>query len=823
MLFTAEQIQQTIRASRVQPSLFPLEATELLVDSRRITFPETSLFFALKGARHDGHQFIEACYQKGVRQFVISDHVNPTLYPEANFFLVDNTVQALQDLAKAHRAAFQIPVIGITGSNGKTIVKEWLFQLLYPEFHIARSPRSYNSQTGVPLSVAQLETHHTLGIFEAGISTTGEMEKLAPLIDCNLGVFTNIGSAHQEGFSSLLEKTREKSVLFSHADTVIYCADYPEIDQCLKALKGPACFSWSRSKKADLTILNTRNTGRNSTEIRAHFQGKTTSITIPFTDEASIENAIHCWCILLYLEYSPEIIDGRMQVLQGVGMRLEQKRGVNNCTIINDSYNADLNSLGIALDFLQQQTHQQQKILILSDLLQTGLSHEALYAKVGKLLLTKNFTQLIGIGPTIPTIAHYLPPHFACTFFPNTASFLQALSPLDFKDSAILIKGARIFELETIARMLTLQSHQTILEINLDALAHNLRVFKKMLLPETKIMAMVKAAAYGSGIIEVARLLAFHRIDFLGVAYPDEGIRIREAGIQTPVLVLNPEPGNWEIFHKFNLEPEIFSLELLEYWSREARAHKKLTPIQIMLDTGMHRLGIMEEDIPKLLDILSKATFCRVSGVFTHLASSANPSDDDFTREQISRFQRMYSRISQCLGYQPLRHVLNSSGIIRFPEFQMEMVRLGLGLYGKDTTSSRNPGLATVMELKARISQIRHLEAGETVGYNRRGKLEKPAIIGTITAGYADGIPRLAGNGNFSVRVEGQSAPLIGDVCMDMCMINLTEVRGAKVGSEVTIFGKQPDVGELARAAQTIPYEIFTNISERVKRVYSQE
>lgn len=823
MLLTASQILQITGATSIRQTLLPLEVTDFLLDSRRITFPETSLFFAIAGERHDGHYFIPQCYEQGVRQFVITHIQDITPYPEANFFKVKDVVRALQDLATHHRQAFNIPIIGITGSNGKTVIKEWLFQLLNQEFHIARSPRSYNSQTGVPLSVCQLEAHHSLGIFEAGISRAGEMKHLAPVISCSIGIFTNIGSAHQEGFHSIQQKADEKSLLFQQTESIIYCIDYHEIAQSLQKLKHAHFFTWSRKKDADLRITDVSSSGKEGTIINGIYKKKQYSIEIPFADEASIENAIHCWCTMILLNYTHPVIALRMRFLRGVAMRMEQKAGINNCTIINDSYNADLNSLNIALEFLIHQTHQHQKVLILSDLLQSGLNQKNLYKKVSALILQKKINRLIGIGENIPVIAAYLPDNFPTAFFPDTSSFLQSHNSSDFKDAAILIKGARIFEMELIAQALTLQNHNTILEINLDALAHNLKLFKQSLQPSTKVMAMVKAAAYGSGITEVAKLLEFHRIDYLGVAYTDEGIKLREAGIKTPILVLNPEESDGDIFRKYELEPEIYSLEMLEKWCNDATSRQTLTSMQLMLDTGMHRLGFMESDIPRVLVLLKNNPYCQITGIFTHLASSANPVDDDFTRAQISLFHKMYEQIATVLGYRPMRHILNSSGIVRFPESQLEMVRLGLGLYGKDSTDTLGKNLATVMELKARVSQVRWVESGDTVGYNRRGKISKPTLVGTITAGYADGIPRKAGNGNFSVLIRNKRAPIIGDVCMDMCMIDLTGIEETKAGEEVVVFGELPNVVELARAAETIPYEIFTNISERVKRVYIQE
>jgi alanine racemase len=820
MRYTTEEILKMLEAELLNEVASPLFTAYLLLDSRRVLFPETSLFFALPGTKQDGHQFIEDAYKKGVRQFVLSRKVDISSFQGANFFLVPDVTAALQALARHFRHQFDIPVIGITGSNGKTIVKEWLFQLLHEDYHIVRSPRSYNSQVGVPLSIAQLEAHHNLAVFEAGISRPGEMEKLAPMIDCHLGIFTNIGTAHQEAFSSLKQKATEKARLFEKAEAVIYCRDYPEVHDSLSRLEGVRLISWSRKTEADLFIREVREENGMS-HIAADYKDEQISIRIPFTDKASIENAIHCWCVMLFLAIHPVKITNRMRNLRGVEMRLEQKTGINGCTLINDSYNADLTSLNIAIDFLQRQSNQKEKILILSDMLQSGMSKEDLYQRVAQLLIKKRISRLIGIGRDIPATAHYLPDEFPALFFPDSHSFLRAFSPLDFRDAAILVKGARAFQLESIASRLTLQSHNTVLEINLDALAQNLSVFKGQLAAGTRIMAMVKAAGYGSGIIELGRLLEFHRIDYLGVAYADEGIRLREAGIQTPILVLNPEEDAFDRFIRYRLEPEIYSLRLLHRWNRQAKRRSTPFSVHLMFDTGMHRLGFAEADLQELCDFLKASPLCRVKAIFTHLASSGNPKDDDFTHLQLKRFSEVYELVTGVLGYRPLRHVLNSSGILRFPEYQLEMVRLGLGLYGQDLTNSLQ--LETVLQLKARISQIRMLDTGETVGYNRRGQLLRKSRIATVTVGYADGLPRLAGNGRYALKVGGKKAPTVGDICMDMCMIDVTDVPEAREGSEVIVFGEGAEVEELARVAQTIPYEIFTNISERVKRVYFQE
>jgi Alr-MurF fusion protein len=863
MRYTIQQIAGIVGGEFLDPGPHDAIIEHLLLDSRQVIFPATSLFIALQGRRHDGHEFLEELYRSGVRNFIISKkeaahHPHPPApleegeVPWLNFILVENTHAAFHRLAQFHRRQFILPVIGITGSNGKTIVKEWLYQLLHEDYHIVRSPKSFNSQTGVPLSVLQITPEHDLGIFEAGISQMGEMEKLAPILDPDIGIFTTIGEAHSEGFPGIETKLRQKLILFKNAKTLIYSVDNELIEREMKSLTAPRHFTWSATgKPADVQITQIQTTG-NFTELTAQsslpdLSGQAiphpSSLKIPFTDAASLENALHCLALLLHLGVTPETIARRMARLEPVAMRLELKQGLNNCTVINDSYNSDLTSLNIALNFLEQQSKAPKRTVILSDILQSGQSPEELYGTVAKLLLEKRIGRLIGIGQEVAILETLLPAGFDARFYENTPAFLEDFHRLIFRDEIILLKGARRFEFERIANRLALRFHKTVLEVNLGALLHNLRVYQGHLRPGTKMMVMVKAGAYGSGSAEVAKLLEFQHVDYLGVAYADEGVELRKAGIQLPIMVMNPEEATFDALVRYRLEPEIYSLDLLKNFidfiktsqfqsTGDGNSGEGLGlptaglrtanyPIHLKLDTGMHRLGFEEPDLDAVIEqIVNRQSSIVIRTIFSHLAASESPAHDAFTLEQIARFKKMAERLSDGLGYRPLRH---SGGIVRFPEHQMEMVRLGIGLYGIDSSELLQDRLQTVNTLKATISQIKHLAPGETVGYGRMGKAERPMRIATISLGYADGLLRRAGNGHYSFLIRGKKAPVFGNVCMDMTMANVTDIPEARVGDPAVIFGKDQPVQELAACLGTIPYEIFTGISDRVKRVYVQE
>lgn len=864
MQYQIDQIAAATNGVFLNEEIHKANIEHVLLDSRQIIFPNSSLFVALPGRQFDGHAFLTKTYQSGVRNFLVSQKVAWKNFPNANFIFVENTLPAFQHLAAHHRKLFSLPVIGITGSNGKTIVKEWLFQLLHPDFHIVRSPKSYNSQTGVPLSVLQINTEHTLGIFEAGISQMGEMEKLAPIILPDIGIFTNLGEAHREGFSNKAEKLREKLRLFEKAKTLIYCCDDDLVDQIIEDWKAENrnpinLIKWSaQNKPANFQITKTIRSNTNAIiDIQSGPSSSTihhSPFTISFTDEASIENAIHCWVLMQNLGLDEMIISQRMAKLEQVAMRLELKEGNNGCMIVNDSYNSDLTSLRIALDFLAQQSKTPLRTLILSDLFQTGQTTEELYHAVAQLLLEKKIDRIIGIGEKIIILKKYLPKKIKKHFYKNTVEFLNKKSINDFKNESILIKGARQYEFEKIANRLAKKTHQTVLEINLSALLNNLRVYQSHLKQGTKIMVMVKAGAYGSGSNEVAKLLEFQHVDYLAVAYADEGVELRKVGIQLPILVLNPEEATFESLIRYHLEPEIYSCNLLEKYCRFIQQYylknktlipnsfhnkslsnknKIIFPIHLKIDSGMHRLGFEEKEIKELITILNalnknKKYTINIKSIFSHLAGSEAAIHDDFSKKQIAAFQKIYKQITHHLDYQPISHILNSGGIARFPEHQMGMVRLGIGLYGIDESGLLQDQLQTVNTLKASISQIKTLTKGQTIGYGRKGIAVKKTRIATLSIGYADGLLRRAGNGNYHVLINGQKAPLIGNVCMDMAMVDITHIKGVEEGDEAIIFGEDHQgnllpVQELARSLDTIPYEIFTSISSRVKRVYVQE
>lgn len=798
MTYTIEHIAQVIDA---QPVIVKKSSIDhLLLDSRKIFSAETSLFFAIVGDRRDGHQYIPELIERGVRNFVISQPVKYDLYPDANFLVVTDTLVALQQLAAFHRKQFDIPVVGITGSNGKTIVKEWLYQLLQHEFSIVRSPKSYNSQIGVPLSVWQMNKTHTLGIFEAGISRPGEMQKLADIIQPTIGILTNIGEAHSEGFSSIEEKEKEKRIL-------------------LKNTKTPG----------KLQVTNIEY-GKSNTTIHSVHPGskQPISITIPFTDDASVQNAITCWELMVMLGYEQEKISERMKLLMPVNMRLELKKGINHCTIINDSYSADLGSLEIALNFLKQQSPNEKKTAILSDFLQTSLDDETLYGQVIEAVRRHGIQRLIGVGEKISSYLNQfdlLNDHVMnVRVFLSIDEFLRHFRSSDYRDETILVKGARLFRFEQIVQLLEQKTHQTVLEINLNAIAHNLKEFQRIVRPSVKIMAMVKAFAYGSGGAEIAGILQYHKVDYLGVAYADEGVELRKAGISLPIMVMNPDINSFELLVENNLEPEIYSFELL-YAFEKFLQQEGVTqyPVHIEIETGMNRLGFPVDDMEKLSADLKATGIIRVQSVFSHLAASEEPAQDEFTMHQAKLFQQAVGVLDRELGYSFLKHIANSAGVTRHQNLQYDMIRLGIGLYGVDSAGSKNLKLQTVATLKSNIAQVKQLKKGDTVSYNRKGIVEKDSIIATVRMGYADGYPRRLGNGKGRVWIKGKMAPVIGTVCMDMFMIDVTGIPGIAEGDEVIIFGKELPVEELAGMAETIPYEIMTGVSQRVKRVYFEE
>ncbi|MDD2278299.1 MAG: bifunctional UDP-N-acetylmuramoyl-tripeptide:D-alanyl-D-alanine ligase/alanine racemase [Bacteroidales bacterium] len=800
-----------------------LVITSVSIDSRLANASKNQLFFALVGERHNGHHFIADLYSKGIRAFVISQTENQQpQYPEASFIFVDNTLMALQQFAAYHRSKLNYPIIGITGSNGKTIVKEWLAQLLSFDRKVVRSPKSYNSQVGVALSVLGIDSKADIGILEAGISKLNEMAKLEPIVKPQIGIFTNLGTAHQENFDDLHGKAKEKMLLFKNCDTLIYSSDYMQIDELAHELEDKHAvklFTWSYNKAATVQLQKIEKDST-SAKLSVLYKDKSTSITIPFSDSASIENAMLCITTLFYLGHTSEQVASLMGRLQPVAMRLEIKEAINGCTLINDSYNSDLGSLSIALDLLAQQRQHTKRMLIISDILQSGLEPSLLYSKVATMIDEKGVDKTIGIGNEIVKYKQYFKSN--TEFYPSNQEFLSAFARQWYKDTAILLKGSRVFQFERISAVLEHKLHKTQLEIDLNALVHNLNYFRGLLKPNVKVMVMVKAFSYGIGSHEIANLLQFHRVDSLGVAFTDEGIALREAGITLPIVVLNPEFGSYDLMIEYNLEPEIFSFSSLDDFTNTLSKHGVTNyPIHLKIDTGMHRLGFMPSDIAELCSRIKSLTSIKVASIFSHLVATDDSKHDKFTHEQVKRFELASQQIIESIGYKPMLHILNSAGIERFSQYQFDAIRLGIGLYGISSVHQKN--LMNVSTLKTFVAQLHKIETGETVGYNRTGIVNQPSVIATIPIGYADGLNRKLSNGKGSVMVNGKLAPIIGNISMDTCMIDVTQIPTVHEGDEVIIFGNNPSIIEIAKTLDTIPYEVLTSISRRVKRIYVQE
>lgn len=791
-----------------------MEIDNVSIDSRSLQNNSGTLFFALGGQNRDGHQFISALITKGVINFVVN-HVPAGTEGKANFFVVSDTLKALQDFAVYYRGLYSFPVIGITGSNGKTIVKEWLNYLLSPDYNIIRSPRSYNSQVGVALSIIGINEQHDLGIFEAGISTVGEMQKLEPIIRPDIGILTHIGTAHDEGFASRNQKISEKLQLFTHVKTLIL-QNSAEVTALVS--ENINTFTWGfDDANADVNISKQLQNG--GTTLIIYYRGDF-KVQVPFTDAASVENAISCILLMLHLDYNIEAIADRISGLYPVELRLQVKNGINGCTLIDDSYSSDYQSLKIALDFLEQHKTHQKKTVILSDVFQSGFDTKVLYGKVAKLLSGHNISQVIGIGETISRELADFPNFYPYT---TTTEFLTHYRANAFEDETVLIKGARSFRFDEIVVFLEEKTHETVLEINLNSVVHNLNFYKSRLKPTTKIMVMVKAFGYGAGSYEIAKALSHEKVDYLGVAFADEGIALRNAGISTPIIVMNPESTAFAAMAAYNLEPEIYSArELRSFIAMAQQKNLSNYPIHIKLDTGMHRLGFQRNQISELIDLLRNNNLVSVKSIFTHLSASDDVQFRDFTLEQVSKFKAWSGQLMADLHIQPLRHVLNTSGIYNYPEAQYDMVRLGIGLYGVGNDATERKSLQNVGTLKTVILQIKEVPAGDSVGYSRRFMADKPVHIATLPIGYADGIPRAWGNGKGFVTINGQKATVLGSICMDMLMVDVTGI-GCKEGDTAIIFGESPNVVEMAEVLGTIPYEILTSISQRVKRVFFKE
>ena len=812
MTYTIDDIAQVIGAERKGTT--EAKINWLLIDSRSLCFPEETLFFALKTEKNDGHKYIEELYRRGVRNFVVESlPIQGT--KDCNFLMVKSPLKALQDLAAYHRSQLDIPVIGITGSNGKTTVKEWLYQLLSPDFNVCRSPRSYNSQVGVPLSVWLINPHNDLAIIEAGISQSGEMAKLERIVKPTIGVMTNLGAAHQENFMSYGIKCAEKMQLFKDCKTLVLNSKDATILQCAETLP-------ERVKRVSLQVRQVEKDNDHATIWFEH-EGQIGQYTIPFIDDASIENSITCFSTALTVFTGDiRVLCERMSRLEQVAMRLEVKDGKNGCTLINDSYNSDVQSLDIALDFMSRrpETKKQHRTLILSDILQSGETPRSLYSRVAQMAASRGIEKVIGVGEELTACEGYFPmEHY---MFRTTDALIHSEVFERLRNEFILIKGARQFRFDKVSDLLTLKVHQTILEVNLNALVNNVRYYRRFMKPETKMVCMVKASGYGVGSLETSKTLQDNGVDYLAVAVADEGADLREAGITANIMIMNPETTSFKMLFDYSLEPEVFSFDLLEQLIYAAEKEGITNfPIHIKLDTGMHRLGFNpEKDMPRLIERLSRQTALVPCSVFSHFVGSDGDEFDTFSHRQFALFDQASSQLQAAYSHKIIRHICNSAGIEHFPEYHLDMVRLGLGLYG--INARNNHILNNVATLKTTILQIREVPKGDSIGYSRRTVLERDSRIAAIPIGYADGLNRHLGNRGCYCLVNGQKADYVGNICMDVCMLDVTDID-CKEGDQVEIFGDQLPVTVLSDALGTIPYEVLTGISNRVQRIYIQE
>lgn len=799
----------------------------ILTDSRSLCFPEETLFFALKSERNDGHNYIPELYRRGVKNFVVMNVPKgyASDYPEANFLKVVNTLEALQRLAERHRDEYNIPIVGITGSNGKTMVKEWLYQLLSPSMFVTRSPRSYNSQIGVPLSVWLMDEQTQVGVFEAGISQPGEMLALRDIIQPSIAVLTNLGAAHQENFASKEEKCREKLILFHDAETIVYNGDDETVSKVVaeyKDYKGERLFWSQENPEAPFYVKQVDKHNAQST-VTYIYKGEEDSYSIPFIDDASVQNSIICAVVALKLGLSLEEVDKRMALLEPVAMRLEVKVGQHGCTLINDSYNSDINSLDIALDFMNRRPDHKgsRHTLILSDIFQSGETPERLYSEVSDMARKRGVVKFIGIGPELCRQSDQIQISEKF-FFPSVAQFIESEVFSSLRDEVILLKGARQFGFDQLTELLVQKVHETTLEVNLNAVVGNLNYYRSFMQPNTKLVCMIKADGYGAGAVEIAKTLQDHRVDYLAVAVADEGVTLRKNGITSNIMIMNPEMTAFKTMFDYDLEPEVYSFRLLDALIKAAEKEGVTGfPVHIKIDTGMHRLGFNpEQDMEELIARLKHQNAIIPRSVFSHFVGSDGEDFNQFTEQQFALFDKASKQLQAAFDHKILRHICNTCGIEYFPQYQLDMCRLGLGLYGIDPRGNRR--INNISTLKTTILQLRHVTAGDSIGYSRRTILDRDSVIAAIPIGYADGLNRHLGNRRGYCLVNGKRAPYVGNICMDVAMIDVTDID-CKEGDSVEIFGDNLPVQELSDLLDTIPYELLTTVSNRVKRIYFQD
>ncbi len=832
----ADEITTTLHPVRTCVTDAAADITTLLTDSRRLGEAAGVLFFAIPTKHNTGCKYVQELYDKGVRHFVVpADAADEYLQQferctDANFWYVKNIVSALQQLAAHHRAQYNIPVVGITGSNGKTIVKDWSVQMLGEDRRVVASPKSYNSQIGVPLSVWQMGENDQIGVFEVGISEPTEMEPLRNVLQPTIGIFTNIGQAHDENFLTRNQKIGEKMQLFTRCNTLIYCADHKEIHSVVMekrdAMQQVHCYTWGHGEQNAVQLVESIQ-GERDTLLRVRHNNKEQEFRIPFIDRASAENAMHCITLLYSLGYGGEEIAARCTSLTPVAMRMEMNEAVNDCVLVNDSYSLDLNSLAIALEFVEHERQHPHKTLIMSDFVQSGLPEHELYEQVCTLLKQRGISKFIGIGEALCRNQERFAGLSKACFYLNTEEFERQYDFDDFHNEMILLKGARIFHFENIAKLLQRKSHETTLEVNLDALGRNLNYYRSVIQPSTKMMAMVKASSYGAGKTEIASILQFNHVDYLTVAYSDEGVELRRNGITLPIMVMNPEEESFDDIIRYGLEPDIYSFRIFRAFNETAKLfcrEVEKVPVHIELDTGMHRLGFMQDELDEMISLFcSPDCVLQVRSIFSHFACADDPAMDAFTHGQIDKFIAWSNHIKTGLQQPDIMcHICNSSGIARFPEAQMDMVRLGIGLYGIAPEEEVQAHLTPVSRLKTRVSQVKNIPTGDSVSYSRRWIAERPSRIAIIPIGYADGLHRSLGYSNGRMEINGREVPIVGSICMDMCFVDVTDIE-CREGDEVTVFGSEHLLKQLAASAHTITYEILTNVAPRVKRIYYQE